>query len=73
MAEAVDEVSDAQALPSRIPPACATRILILLPICAPALSTVIHLVDRSLSPRTPVVDQYEAGAPLSSLNLTGGC
>lgn len=33
---------------------------------------VIHMVDGSLSPRTPVVDQFEAGAPLSSLNLTGG-
>ncbi|KAI7836513.1 hypothetical protein COHA_009614 [Chlorella ohadii] len=34
--------------------------------------SVIHQVDRSLSPRTPVVDQYEAGAPLSTLNLTAG-
>lgn len=42
------------------------------PFCPSILPAVIHQVDRSLSPRTPVVDQYEAGAPLSTLNLTGG-
>lgn len=39
---------------------------------APCCPAVLHVLDGGITPRTPLVEQYERGEPISSINLTAG-